>query len=63
MVRPRDLWEAAFQKTRSVFINVADCCPSNIGFDGELGVSIRERRPLASDSSSPADPKYMRHRG
>jgi hypothetical protein len=66
MVRPGDLWEAAFQKTRSVFIaciNVADCCPSSIGFDGEIGVSIRERRPLASDSSSPADPKDMRHRG
>ena len=66
MVRPGDFWEAAFQKTRSVFIaciNVADCCPSSICFDGELGVSIREWRPLASDSSSLADPKDMRHRG
>jgi hypothetical protein len=66
MVRPKNLWEAAFQKTCSVFaacINVADCCPSSVDFDGEPGVSIRERRPLAPDSSFPADPKNMRHRG
>ena len=35
MVRPKDLWEAAFQKTCSVTacINMADFCPSSIDFD------------------------------